>query len=434
MKPVNSCGASSETVLQTDHAANYANQLLADFGCAERVSSKSDHPALAWKRSGLLNTTQLMLSLPLASHADGVLMALRALCPDADLPQSGAHLLGERARLRETVRQGRQTVGGQGRLIDTSDGRLALNLVRDDDWDLIPAWLEHAADNWDDITRVAKTRKTDDLVMRAAEIGLAVAKDKLPDAPSKWISLQKFKSAPRPTTPLVVDLSALWAAPLASSLLQMTGAKVIKVEGRNRPDGMRLGHQGFYDLINGGKDCVALDFKHADDLTRLKGLLNRADVVIEASRPRALQQLGIIAEDCVANNPGQVWARMTAYGQHENRIGFGDDIAVSAGLTTIMDQAHGEPCFVGDAIADPINGLHLALAVIASLRQAGGVVIDLNMCEVLRHAMGVIPKDIKKTGEEWRVIADRDEHPLYELRCPRGVTKALGADNARWSC
>ena len=432
MKQVNFCAASSEIALQTSHAANYANQLLQDLGEAARVETDTDHPALAYKRSGLLQTTGLMLPLPLASHADGALMALKAISPNAEnLPRYGSQILGERARFRKTIRKGRLCAGGYGRLMDAADGRIALNLVREDDWGLIPAWLEDYADDWNGIVKLVAFKESQYLVDRAAEIGLAVAKDGLPPIPKTWISVQHFEKASC-EMPLIVDLSGLWAGPLATSMLSLNGAQVIKVESPMRPDGMREGHQGFYNLLNAGKDCVSLNFRDAEDLGSLKALLNKADVVIEASRPRALRQLGIFAEDFVSKTPGKIWARLTAYGQSENRIGFGDDIGVSAGLSTIMTQAHCEPCFVGDAIADPVNGLHLALALQACLNQGGGALIDLSMRDVLRYAIGDVPKNVSQLAKAWQAIADKDQAPFYDLRSPRGIVKLLGEDNAVW--
>lgn len=413
-------------------AARYANQCLAELGEDVRVDAPADHPAIAYRRSALLQTTGLMLPLPLASHADGVLMALKAISQNPqNLPEHGSLLLGERARLRETVRKGRHCAGGYGRLMDAADGRIALNLVREDDWNLIPAWLEGYASDWDGIEAIIRTKETDYLVERAAEIGLAVAKDELPPRPGTWFSMTYFEKRIC-KAPLIVDLSGLWAGPLASSLLGLTGTKVIKIESPTRPDGMRAGHKGFYDVLNAGKDCVALNFRDAEDLQRLKMLLHKADVVIEASRPRALRQLGIVAQDFVADKPGKIWARLTAYGQTENRIGFGDDIGISAGLATVMDQAHGEPCFVGDAIADAVTGLHLALALQTSLNQGGGVIVDLSMRDVLRYAMGEVPSHTGRIAQAWQAIADKDKAPLYELRKPLGEVKALGADNAVW--
>lgn len=410
------------------YAKDYVSDLLSGIGMTGDTLSECDHPAVAWKRSGLWDTTRLMLPLPLVSHVDRALMALQAMYPDADLPVSGALLMGERARLRDTVRQGRFCAGGYGRLLDCADGRIALNLVREDDWDLIPAWLEDYVTDWAGIENAVQGKAAAYLSERAAELGLAVAIDTLPPRPETWYEITKFKASDVKENPLIVDLSGLWAGPLASSLLSLCGARVVKVEGPNRPDGMRGGHAGFYQLLNAGKDCVALDFKSPEGLGHLNSLLSQADVVIEASRPRAFEQLGIVAQDFVSQKPGQIWARLTAYGRDQNRIGFGDDIGISAGLATIMEQAHSEPCFVGDAIADPVNGVHLALIIGALLQQGGGAVVDLSMCDVLRYAMGDIPLGMKDVVAEWESIAKSDTQPHYPLRDPRGDTKALGAD------
>lgn len=420
-------------ILQTHDAATYANQLLSDLGESRHLEALLPHPALAFRRSGLLHITGNMLPLPLASHADGALMALKALASQSSyLPEFGSQLLGERARLRDIVCEGRICAGGHGRLIDMKDGRLALNLAREDDWDLVPAWLEGEADGWDDIERLAKQKDTAELVSRAAEMGLACAEDKLPPKPDNWFTLQHFETSNPKKKPLIVDLSSLWAGPLASNLLNLTGAKVIKIESPSRPDGARGGHKGFYELLNAGKDCVALNFRDAEDLKKLKTLLNKADIVIEASRPRALQQLGIIAEEYMAQMPGKIWARLTAYGQSDNRIGYGDDIGVAAGLASIMEQTHGNPSFAGDAIADPVNGLHLALAIQAKLKQGGGVIIDMSMRDVLRYAIGDISNDLKAVSKAWQNICAADTAKLYPIRKPIGQTKALGADNGVW--
>jgi len=325
MKRGNSCAELYVIALLSEHAAIYANGVLSDLGCDVVVDEYSDHPAIAWKRSGLLQTTGLMHPLPLASHADGALMALKAISSNSNLlPKTGALLLGERARLIGLKQSGHKNASSYARLIKARDGRLALNLARQE--------------------------------------GLAVAKDEFPSEARDWVSFQKFEKR-YCQKPLVVDLSSLWAGPLGSSLLSMTGANVIKIESPNRPDGTRAGHRGFYDLLNAGKFCVSLDFCKDSDFQALIRILERADVVIEASRPRVFQQMGIIAEDFVARKPGKIWARLTAYGQGENRVGFGDDIGVSAGLCSVMEAVHGQACFVGDAIADPLSGIHLALAI-----------------------------------------------------------------------
>src|SRR5262249_14558999 len=132
-------------------------------------------------------------------------------------------------------------------------------------------------------------------------------------------------------SPVVMDLSSLWAGPLCAHLLGKTGARVVKVESTSRLDGARNGAKAVYNLLHMGHDSVTVDL--AADPALLRALLRAADVVIEASRPRALAQLGIDPLECVAN--GTVWVSLTGYGgvgDEALRIGFGDDVAAGAGL------------------------------------------------------------------------------------------------------
>ena len=45
--------------------------------------------------------------------------------------------------------------------------------------------------------------------------------------------------------------------------------------------------------MNGAKRSMALDFGSRQGVSLLRHLIARADVVLEASRPRALEQLGL---------------------------------------------------------------------------------------------------------------------------------------------
>ena len=87
----------------------------------------------------------------------------------------------------------------------------------------------------------------------------------------------------------MLDLSSLWAGPLCGRILADAGARVTKVESTARPDGAHQGGAAFFDLLNGGKEQVAFDLDTDDGRAALQQLVARADVVIEASRPRALE-------------------------------------------------------------------------------------------------------------------------------------------------
>jgi crotonobetainyl-CoA:carnitine CoA-transferase CaiB-like acyl-CoA transferase len=189
--------------------------------------------------------------------------------------------------------------------------------------------------------------------------------------------------------PLVVDFTALWAGPLCAHLLGLAGAEIIKVESVHRPDGARHGPPAFFDLLHAGHASVAVDFTAAADRELLRRLVAQADVVLESSRPRALRQLGLIAEEAVAG--GTIWTSITAYGREGEagqRVGFGDDVAAAAGLV-VADGPDLLPC--GDAIADPISGVHAAVATVAALRADRAWLIDLSMRDITAATAVALP-------------------------------------------
>jgi crotonobetainyl-CoA:carnitine CoA-transferase CaiB-like acyl-CoA transferase len=188
--------------------------------------------------------------------------------------------------------------------------------------------------------------------------------------------------------PLVVNLGQLWAAPLCARLLGRAGAMVVDVESADRPDGSRLGTPRFYDVLHAGHQRMSLDFSSPNGRAALAELLREADVVLEASRPRALRSLGVPAETILADGRARVWVRITGHGQRHNRIAFGDDAAVTGGLVG-WDQDG--PVFAGDAIADPLTGLVSAVAAIGCLGRGDAWIVDVAMSEVAAYCVRPAP-------------------------------------------
>jgi crotonobetainyl-CoA:carnitine CoA-transferase CaiB-like acyl-CoA transferase len=419
-------------------AASHARRLLAELGRDDvKVAGDGDHPALAWRRSGLMDVCGpadgpgLQCPAALATAADGALLALKSLVDNPlALPMNGALLLGERARLMGLRRAGRISPNGSCRLLDAADGRIALSLPRPDDWGLLAALFEcEDLSDWPSLTAELRQRPAREIVTRGIELGLAIALDEAP-VPAARVFASRPLGAPRRGSPLVIDLAALWAGPLAASLLMMAGARVIKIETRSRPDAGRLGSAGFYDLLNERKQCVALNFDVPADRLILAHLIDAADIIIEGSRPRALRQLGIDRARVVAN--GATWVGITGHGgsgDAAGRIGFGDDAAVAAGLSTAMEQGWGAPLFAGDAIADPLTGLYAALGAWAGWGGGGKCLIDLSLRGTVAHSLnaGVANRDELL---RWQSRAEADEQPYYPLRQALAPARPLGADTA----
>jgi hypothetical protein len=427
--------------------AAYANLLLSSLGRPERVPEfQAEHPALAWARSGLMSITGRpdgagqMCPVPLTTCAEGALLALRSLTTSEMLADfSGAALLAERAAMAGHVRAGATSPGGSCRLLHTTDGAIALNLARDDDWALLPAWLQMPCEaNWSSVAAGVRKHSMHDLVEQGRLLGLAVCPlVPTPTKPVPWVRTMhaSTQTTSRRARPRVVDLSSLWAGPLCANLLHVCGADVIKLESLQRPDGARHGPTNFFDVLNAGKRSVALDLSGAQGRAQLRGLLASADIVIEASRPRALRQMGLHAEILLNENPGLTWVSLSGYGRgepQENWIAYGDDAGVAAGLSWLMQQATDELMFVGDAIADPLTGLHAAVAAWSSYQNGGGQLLSLSLVDVVRHCIQFdrpASKDaLRERVRSWSALAQQEGTSSMPIRSPLRKAAALGAD------
>ncbi|WP_238431259.1 CoA transferase [Streptomyces cavernae] len=282
-----------------------------------------------------------------------------------------------RAHLAGFDLPGRTSAGGSCQLLAAADGWAAVNLARPDDHANLPALLARLGTPDSDLHSAARKTTAAELARTAQLMDIAAAAL----GPAPWDRApvrveRRGERRPRDLAGLrVVDLSALWAGPLCARLLGLAGARVTKVESESRPDGARSGHPGFYRWLHDGHDSLVLDFASG----ALAAVVAEADIVIEASRPRALKRLGVHPEEFLAARPGRVWVSITGYGRDDDRIAFGDDAAVAGGLAG--RDAHGDPVFLGDALADPVTGLYAAHAVARSLVYGGGELLCVSMAD-----------------------------------------------------
>ena len=129
-----------------------------------------------------------------------------------------------------------------------------------------------------------------------------------------------------------------------------------------------------------------------------------------------------------------MWVSITAYGRHgaaAGRIGFGDDVAVAAGLVA-SDPGSGSPVFCGDALADPLTGIAAALLVLDGLAAGGGRLLDVPMAQVAAATLdGSGSRPAEPAGAGWRLPAGRRALPVRPPRAravPAAPAPPAGAD------
>lgn len=356
---------------------------------------------------------------------DGIVRRAQAL--GAVLGVDVLALLGERAAIAGLRRAGDVSCGRAARLLAAADGWVAVNLPRDSDVEAVPAWLGLAPgpDMWGSVAGAARSRPAADLVQGAGPIGLPVAAVEEVEAgdggAAPVLATTAGEAAALAEAPLVVDLSSLWAGPLCARLLRLRGARVVKVESLGRPDGARWGPSAFFRLMHDGARFVGLDLADPSGRRALRALIARADVVIEASRPRALRQLGIDVASIMAGPGPRVWISITGYGRDRDRVAFGDDAAAAGGL--IAWDEHG-PCFAADAAADPLAGVAAAAAATESLAKGGRWILDVAMARVAAHVAA------PDAGRRWCVGAAPASTGCVSPARGGEPLRPVGADNA----
>jgi hypothetical protein len=313
----------------------------------------------------------------------------------ARLGTDGPAVLRERAAVLGIAPRGTTSAGGSCRLVRARNGVwIACNLARRSDVELLAAWFERDWDGspWEAVAAHVAATDAEPAVERAQLLGIPAAVAVAPPSAGSARPVRLEVGAEAPRRPidaaLVVDLSALWAGPLCTRLLREHGARVVKVELVGRPDGARAGDPAFWRQLNAGKEEVTLDVAARAGRDALDDLLGAADVVVTGARPRAVEQLGLDLERRVARG-GLVWVSITGYGYSgpwHDRVAFGDDAAVAGGLA-VAAGGPDAPVFVGDAPADPLAGMHAAVAVLDRLEPGGGGFVDVSMRDAVGDAV-----------------------------------------------
>ncbi|MEU2004059.1 CoA transferase [Rhodococcus sp. NPDC019627] len=391
-------------------------------------------PVRDWAESGVVALTGRAGGPPIVppGRAATVARAMASWISDVSalggrrIGVDGAGLLSERAALTGFRRRGDVSLGGSCRLLRSADGWAAVSCARPDDPALLGALVSEDVDEdepWPVVADWVRRHGGTELAQRAALLGVAAGPVPPPETPPR----PPMPLHPRPVDGLlVIDFSALWAGPLCAHLLGLAGARVVKVETPDRPDGARRGNAAFYRLLHAGHESVVLDPTTTEGRRALTALVAAADIVIEASRPRALANFGLDAMAVV--DRGGTWVSITAAGRSSDRIGFGDDLSATAGL--VARDVSG-PVFVGDALADPLTGVTAAALAMSAPADGSGRLWDLSMSDLVASTLTDDPAPTPSPRDgRWVVETASGVVPIAEprARVPVGCAPESGVD------
>jgi crotonobetainyl-CoA:carnitine CoA-transferase CaiB-like acyl-CoA transferase len=190
----------------------------------------------------------------------------------------------------------------------------------------------------------------------------------------------------------VLDLTRLLPGGYTTYLLQLAGARVIKVERPGKGDYLRDfpfplsdGMSAYFHAINRGKESVEIDLESHPE--RLLKLVEHADVLIEGFRPGTMGRFGLDYGAVAARNPMIIYASLSGYGQRGPRMRHpGHDINYIglSGLLYISRGSDGKPAIPALQVADVAAGSLMAVnrilqAVIERKERCEGQYLDIGM-------------------------------------------------------
>lgn len=201
----------------------------------------------------------------------------------------------------------------------------------------------------------------------------------------------------------VLDVSTLFAGPLAATMLGDFGAEVIKVEHPRgdpvRSHGASKDGVGLWAKVVGrNKRGITLYLGSPEGQAVFRRLVADADVVIENFRPGTLERWGLGYDELSRINPRLVLTRVTGFGQigpYAGRPGFGTLAEAMSGFAAITGEPDGPPTLPPFGLADGIAALAGAFATMTALRARDttgrGQVVDLAIIEPILTLLGPQP-------------------------------------------
>ncbi len=253
----------------------------------------------------------------------------------------------------------------------------------------------------------------------------------------------------------VLDLTRVWAGPLATRILGDLGADVIRVEAAwargpaTRPARIaRLSHlypendagerpfdrNAAFNKMNRNKRSVTLELNDPEARRIFGELVERSDVVCDNFSPRVMPKLGLDAEKLLDINPRLIAVSMPGFGNsgpYRDRLAYGPLIESTMGLTSELGYRDGGPHRSGIAWPDPVTALHTVVGTLAMLYgrltspEGEGGTVETPMVEATATMFGD-----HILAAQLRGAAGPRRGNRHLRRAPQGCYQCLGED--RW--
>ena len=233
----------------------------------------------------------------------------------------------------------------------------------------------------------------------------------------------------------VVTLAINLPGPLAVAALKELGATVVKIE---RPEGDPLAQfkPNWYRALHEGYEILYLNLKESRDRTRLEEKLHSADLLVTATRPAALDRLGLAWTELHLRYPRLCQVAIVGYAPpHEDLPGH--DLTYQAQLG-LLEPPHLPRTMIAD-LAGAQQTVAAALSLLLARERGQGTNYALvslaraaeDFAEPLRQGLtasdgllgGALPGyNLYRAREGWIALAALEPHFWRKLCAELGVS------------
>jgi crotonobetainyl-CoA:carnitine CoA-transferase CaiB-like acyl-CoA transferase len=239
--------------------------------------------------------------------------------------------------------------------------------------------------------------------------------------------------APQPLNGItVLDFGQIYNGPYCGFLLAMAGARVIKVESPQgevlRARGERSSAGYPFAMLNSNKEAITLNLKSERGRELLRGLVQKADVLVENFSPGTMDRHGVGSDALRAINPRLIYAAGTGFGRtgpHSDYLAMDITVQAMSGVMAITGDGDGPPLKAGAPLCDFLGGVHLYGAIVTALfqreRTGAGVVVDVAMQDTVFPTLATALGAMHQFGEHPARRGNR--HPALSL-APYNVYRA----------
>jgi formyl-CoA transferase len=232
----------------------------------------------------------------------------------------------------------------------------------------------------------------------------------------------------------ILDMSHVQAGPTCSQLLAWMGADVIKFENpagdatrgqlRDVPNADSL----YFTMLNCNKRSITVNMKTDGGKQVFVDLLKKCDIIMENFGPGVLDRLGFTWEKIHQINPRIVMGSIKGFGSTGPYADFKayENVAQAmGGAMSTTGVPDGPPFVTGAQIGDSGTGLHLAVGLLAALRQAQntgqGQYVEVAMMDGIMNLCRVKFRDHQRLT--------RGDMPEYSVPTRQGMGDVPRAGN-----